>query len=280
MQKHLTLFIIQCFFCTHVCAQSGTNQGNEPVRKEYQQTLFQLSARADVVIEKPNVAVYLETLYNTNAVYASIIEQTRWNIKPGFDWGLTHKWHVGASVRINNNSSGIFNYTTRIYLQHRGKISSILFLKEFLYEQFNFVDGTSTTKSPNGTITSRQPAEGRVGIGLGLGRFIEVGQHNFGVFVSYRPYIQFDYVQDGIAFYGNRFIDYTNLRMDAGFLFNKICYTGLYACRDTNFSYVPASDPYNRNAITPSVGLVLNVLLFSNSLAEKTTASFSYFYTK
>ncbi len=281
MQKHFLFLLICCFaFITVTHAQSGTAQGNEPVQKQYQQPLYQVSGRADLVIDKPNVTLYLETLYNTNAVYASIIEQTRWNIKPGFDWGLTDKWHVGASARINANSGGVYNYTTRIYVQHRGKISTLLFLKEFLYEQFNFVDNTLSNISPSGTSTTRRPAEGRVGIGVGLGRYIGVGQHDFGVFVSYRPYIQFDYVQDGVAFYKNRFIDYTNLRIDAGFLFSKICYTGLYACRDTNFSYVPAADPYKRNVITPSVGFVLNVLLFSNNMAEKSTTSFSYFYTK
>lgn len=143
------------------------------------------------------------------------------------------------------------------------------------------MDGTvSNNTSVSGTTISRRPAEGRVGIGVGLGRFIRTGQHDVGVFLSYRPYVQFEYVQDGIAFYRNRFIDYTNLRIDAGFLFNKTCYTGIYACRDTNFSYVPASDPYNRNVITPSFGFALNILLFSNNAAEKTTGNFSYFYTK
>jgi hypothetical protein len=281
MQKQCFFLWISWFvFITDAQAQSGTKQGNEPVQKEYQQTLYQVSGRADLVIDKPNVTLYLETLYNTNGVYASIIEQTRWNIRPGFDWGLTEKWHVGASARINANNGGIYNYTTRIYIQHRGKISSLLFLKEFLYEQFNYVDNTLSNTSPGGTSTTRRPAEGRICIGLGLGRYIGVGQHDFGVFLSYRPYIQFDYVQDGVAFYKNRFIDYTNLRIDAGFLFSKVCYVGLYACRDTNFSYVPAADPYKRNAVTPSAGFVLNVLLFSNNLAEKSTANFSYFYTK
>lgn len=280
MQKYFLFLFIECFCSVVVYAQSGMNQGNDPVRKEYQQALFQLSGRVDIVMDKPNMTLYLESLYNMNGVYASIIEQTRWNIKSGFDWGITSKWHAGVSQRINGNNGGIYNYTTRFYIQHRGKIGSMILLKECLYEQFNFVDGTLNNTSVSGTTKTRRPAEGRVGIGLGLGRFIEVGDHDIGVFLSYRPYIQFDYVQDGVAFYQNRFIDYTNLRMDAGFLFNKICYAGLYACRDTNFSYIPAADPYNRNAITPSFGLMLNVLLFSNSMVAKTTDSFSYFYTK
>lgn len=279
MQKHLLFLFIECFFSVAVCAQSGA-YGNEPVRKEYQQTLFQLSGRVDVVIEKPNIILYLESLYNTNGVYASIIEQTRWNIKPGFDWGITDKWHIGGSERINSSNGSIYNYTTRFYLQHRGKIGSMLVLTECLYEQFNFVDGTLRNTSGSGTTMSRRPAEGRVGIGLGLGRFIPVGKHDIGIFLSYHPYIQFDYVQDGVAFYKDRFIDYTNLRLDAGFLINKTCYTGLYAGRDTYFSYYPAADPYNRNAITPAFGLVVNVLLFSNNADEKTTDTFSYFYTK
>ncbi|WP_018341469.1 hypothetical protein [Cytophaga aurantiaca] len=280
MQKYLLFLLIVCFTYKTVNAQSSTNQGNNTVHKEYQQTLFQLSGRVDAVIDKHNLTLYLESLYNTNGVYASIIEQTRWNIKPGFDWGISDKWHVGASERINSNNGGIYNYITRFYIQHRGKIGSTIILTEALYEQFNFVDGTLSNTSVNGTTLTRRPAEGRVSLGLGVGRFIGVKEHDIGIFLSYRPYLQFDYVQDGVAFYSNRFIDYTNLRLDAGFLFNKTCYTGFYACRDTNFSYVPASDPYNRNAITPSFGLVLNVLLFSNNMAEKTTDNFSYFYTK
>lgn len=280
MQKNLLFLFVTCLLTARVYGQSGTNQGNDPVHKEYQQTLFQMSGRVDVILDKPSATLYLESLYNTNGVYASIIEQVRWSIKPGFDWGITDKWHIGVSERINANNGGIYNYTTRFYVQHRGKIGSTLVLTECLYEQFNFVDGTLSNTSVNGTTTSRRPAEGRVGLGLGLGRFIAAGKHDVGIFLSYHPYIQFDYVQDGVAFYKNRFVDYTNLRLDAGFLFNKVCYAGLYACRDTYFSYVPASDPYNRNAITPVFGLVLNVLLFSNNMSEKTTDSFSYFYTK
>jgi hypothetical protein len=280
MQKNILFLFLQCLFSVALYAQSGINQGNDPVRKEYQQTLFQISARADVVIDKPNLTLYLESLYNINGVYASITERMRWNIKPGFDWGITDKWHIGASQRINGNNGGIYNYTTRFYMQHRGKIGPAIFLTEVLYEQFNYVDGTLGATSASGTTYSRRPAEGRVGIGLGLGRFIPAGKNDVGIFFSYHPYIQFDYVQDGVAFYSNRFIDYTNLRIDTGVLFNKICYAGLYASRDTNFSYMPVSDPYNRNAITPALGLVLNVLLFSNSMEERTADSFSYFYTK
>lgn len=272
--------IILIFILSVTTSAVAQSVGSVEVQKEYAKTLFQVSPRIDLVIDKPKITFYLEALYNVNGVYASIIEQTRWNIMPGIDWGMTDKWHVGAFERINSNSGGVYNYTTHVYLQHRGKIGSVLFLTKFFYEQFNFVDRTLNTTSINGTVTSRRPAEGRVGIGVGLGKFFDMGQNDFGVFVSYRPCIQFDYVKDGVAFYKDRFIDYTNLRLDAGFLFNKICYTGLYASRDTNFSYVPASDPYNRNLITPSFGVVLNVLLFSNNLTEKTVDSFSYFYTK
>src|SRR4051812_9426951 len=113
------LFLIICIQQSVQLVAQGTNQGNDPVHKEYQQTLFQMSGRVDVVIDTPNVTFYVESLYNTNGVYASITEQIRWNIKPGFDWGITDKWHVGVSERINGNNGGIYNYITRFYIQHR-----------------------------------------------------------------------------------------------------------------------------------------------------------------
>jgi len=236
-------------------AQSGTNNNNTnaPVEKQYRETLVQISPRMDIVIDKPRINIYLEALYNTNGVYASIIEQTRWNIKPGIDWGITDKWYVGGSERINMNGFGIYNYTTQVYFQHRGNIGKTLFLKECIYEQYNFTDAANT--SAGTTTLSRRPAEGRFGLGLGVGRYIPAAENHIGIFVSYRPYIQFDFVQDGVAYYNKRFIDYTNLRIDAGYLISNSFYVGLYASRDTNFSYVPASDPYKKNTITPVMAL-------------------------
>lgn len=261
-------------------SQTSTNAGSETVHKEYHQTLFQVSPRVDIVLDKPNVNIYLEGLYNTNAAYASIIEQMRWNVKPGIDWGITEKWYVGVSERLNMNSSGVYNYTTRAYIQHRGKIGKMIFLKELIYEQFNYADGTSTTVSGGAATLSRRPAVGRIGLGIGLGRYIPVAQNHLALFLSYRPNIQFDFVQDGVAYYSNRFIDYTILRLDAGYLINKSLYLGLYASRDTDYTYVPASDPYKNNSITPIYGIVCNVLLFADQQTEKELSSFRYFYTK
>jgi len=280
MQKYLLCLLINCIASVALNAQSGTNQGGEPVHKEYLQTLFQVSPRVDVVLNKNNANFYLEGLINTNGVYASIIEQTRWNIKPGIDIGLTDKWYVGASERINMNSAGVYNYTTQFYIQHRGELLGLNLLKEFAYEQFNFVDGTLNSTTVNGTSSTRRPAIGRFGIGLGLGKHVQVKENHVAVFLSYRPYIQFDYVQDGIAYFKNRFIDYTNLRMDVGYLVNKTYYIGLYASRDTNYTYVPASDPYNSNSITPIFGIACNILFYAGHDQGKSLSSFRYFYTK
>jgi hypothetical protein len=280
MRSLLLLIIIIITSSVELFAQATNNNStNAPVEKAYKQTLVQISPRMDIVIDKPRINIYLEGLYNTNGVYASIIEQTRWNIKPGIDWGITDKWYVGGSERINMNGFGVYNYTTQIYFQHRGKIGKTLFLKECIYEQYNFTDAGSTNTAGTTALT-RRPAEGRFGLGIGFGRYIPVAANHIGVFVSYRPYIQFDFVQDGVAYYNKRFIDYTNLRIDAGYLINKSFYIGLYACRDTNFSYVPASDPYKKNTVTPVYGITCNVLLFVNPSAEKELSSFRYFYTK
>ena len=271
------LAIVFVFITGRILAQTNSNA---PIHKEYRPALYQVSPRLDIVLNKSNVNIYLEGLYNTNAIYASFIEQTRWNVKPGVDWGITDKWYVGLSERVNMNSSGIYNYTTRAYIQHRGNIGKILFLKELIYEQFNFVDRTLANTSGGTTTLSRRPAEGRFGIGLGIGRYIPVAENHIAVFLSYRPNIQFDFIQDGIAYFNKRFIDYTNLRIDAGYLIKKSLYVGLYASRDTNYSYVPASDPYRSNSITPIYGIVCNILLFVDEQAEKELKSFRYFYTK
>lgn len=254
--------------------------GGIAVQKEYLHTLYQVSPRVDLVFEKNKVNFYLESLINGNAVYSSITEQTRWNIKPGVDIGLTEKLFVGASERINMNGAGVYNYTTRFYIQHRGKLAGLLFLKECIYEQYNYADGTLNTTTNNGTSSTRRPAIGRVGFGLGLGKYVPIDKNNFAIFLSYRPFVQFDFVQDGIAYFKDRFIDYTNLRIDIGYIVNNTCYIGLYASRDTNFSYVPASDPYNSNSITPIYGIACNVLFYTSHNQEKTQSSFRYFYTK
>lgn len=277
MHRCILFLIISLFHTPGLFAQSGVNT---PVQKEYLPTLFQISPRVDVVFEKNRMNFYLESLINGNAVYSSIIEQTRWNIKPGLDIGLTEKLFVGVSERINMNSAGVYNYTTGFYLQHRGKLAGLLLLKEFIYEQFNYVDGTLNSTTNTGTSSTRRPAIGRFGIGLGMGKYIPLKNNNICIFLSYRPFVQFDYVQDGIAYFKNRFIDYTNLRIDAGYLINNLCYVGVYASRDTNFSYVPASDPYNSNSITPIYGIACNMLFYASKSQQKTIDNFRYFFTK
>lgn len=275
MQRLFSLFIL-LFFSAGAVAQSST----VPVYKEYQQTLFQLTPRLDVVLKQSKVNAYLEGVYNTNALYASITEQTRWNIKPGIDIGLTSKWFAGVSERINVNGAGIYNYTTRLYVQHRGELFGLLFSKEFLYEQFNYTEGTLNTTTSSGTTATRRPMIGRVGIGLGLGKYIPVEKNHLAVFMSYKPFVQFDFVKDGVSFFKERFIDYTNLRIDAGYLIDNAYYVGVYASRETNYLYVPAAEPYNSNGITPVFGVACNFLLFVDPAQEKELSSFRYFYTK
>lgn len=263
-----------------ISAELVAQVGNTPVQKEYLHTLYQVSPRVDLVFEKNKVNFYLESLINGNATYSSITEQTRWNIKPGVDIGLTEKWFVGVSERVNMNGAGVYNYTTRFYVQHRGKIGGLLFLKECIYEQFNYVDGTLNSTTSNGTSSTRRPAVGRVGFGFGIGKYVPIKKNNLAIFLSYRPFMQFDFVQDGIAYFKDRFIDYTNLRIDIGYVVNNTYYIGLYASRDTNFSYVPAANPYDSNSITPIYGIACNVLFYTGQNQEKVLSSFRYFYTK
>ncbi|MBC7449861.1 MAG: hypothetical protein H7259_00075, partial [Cytophagales bacterium] len=181
----------------------------------------------------------------------------------------------------NVYDSKVYNVCTRLYLQHRGNIGSVLFSQELLYEQFNFTNNTMSTTTASGTITSRRPAEGRIGIGIGLGKYVKAGSNHIAVFASYRPYIQFDFKNDDASYYKDRFIDYTNLRIDAGYLIANQLYIGIYGERDTNFSYVTSADPYRLNSITPILGLVCNYLIFAGADKEKLgTKAFKYFYTK
>lgn len=284
MFKTLLLGILVCMDL-YVGAQTPPtyNASDAPVQKNYNDWLFQFNPRVDVLLKDNRTSLYLEGLINSKYAYASIIENYRWNAKLGIDYAASETWYVGIFTRLNNNSSGIYNYCTRLYGQHRGKIGPLLFSQELLYEQFNFTEGTLTTINSSGLVYSRRPAEGRVCIGFGLGKYFAVGHNQVAVFASYRPYLQFIFKNDGQlgSLYNDRWIDYTSLRLDVGYLIHKQLYIGLYGARDTNFGYRPAAVPYRSNDITPIVGLACNMLIFAGADKEKEgTNAFTYFYTR
>jgi len=282
MQKHILFLFIECFFSASVYAQSSTYYTADLVHKEYNKTLFQAAPRIDLVFIKPMINVYLAGVINTEGAYKSFVENRQWYAQAGIDIGLTHKWYIGLSTKVNGGVSDfdIYNYTTKMYVQYRGKIGKLIFLKDLLYEYFNFSKNTEVNVSSTGVIFSRRSPEGRLGLGFGLGRYFALGENHIGVFLSYKSYVQFDFDDNGNSVYKNRFIDYTTFRMDVGYLINHALYIGFYTTRDTNYMYVPASITYNNNSITPIVGIACNVMLFTKPKNEKQLSSFRYFYTQ
>jgi hypothetical protein len=269
------------FFCSIAflaTAQSSTTIG---LQKSYQQTIFQFAPRVDVAFDKIRLNVYWSGVINTDLVYKSLVENRQWYSQIGLDLGLSEKWYVGLSNRINGGATGknVYNYTTRLYVQHRGKIKTLLFLKEIVYEQFNFTSNTQAQVGPNGTSYSRRPAIGRIGLSVGIGKYFNVNENQFAVFISYKAYVQTDYGDKENILFKNRFIDYTNARFDLGYLINKTWYAGIYITRDTYYSYIPASIPYNINTITPVIGVACNLILHSKRINDKQLSSFRYFYT-
>jgi hypothetical protein len=282
MRKFL-IFIICMQQSLQLTAQSNSNSsGLVEVRKEYQKTLFQVAPRIDFVLDKPKINIYLAGAINTEGAYKSIVENRQWYAQAGIDMAVAEKWYIGLSTRANGGASGynVYNYTTRFYVQHRGKLGKLIVLKEALYEQFNFAANTEYNVTPTGSSYSRRSTEGRFGLGFGLGRFFPLNENHFAIFLSYRAYLQFDFENNGNSIYKNRFIDYTTFRLDAGYLINHVWYVGFYTTRDTNYMYVPASTPYNSNRIIPIVGIACNLMLFTKSKNEKQLSSFRYFYTQ
>jgi hypothetical protein len=273
--------IVTSLFCSIVFLASAQSSSIIDVHKSYQKEIFQFVPRVDVAFDNIRLNVYWSAVINTDVAYKSLIENRQWYSQIGLDLGLSQKWYVGASNRMNGGASGknIYNYTTRMYLQHRGKIKSLLFLKELVYEQFNFTSNTQVQVSPSGVTYSRRPAVGRIGLGFGIGKYFNVNENQFIVFLSYKAYLQIDYGDKENILFKNRFIDYTNARLDLGYLVNKTWYAGIYVSRDTYYSYIPASTPYNINTITPVIGVVCNLILHSKRTNDKQLSSFRYFYT-
>lgn len=273
--------ILALLFYSIVFFASAQSSSNILVQKKYKETLFQFAPRVDVAFDKIRLNIYLAGAINADHAYKSLVENRKWYSQLGLDLGLSEKWYVGISNRINGNAGlsrkNIYNYTTRGYIQHRGGIKSLLFLKEFIYEQFNYSNNTQVQIGSNGTSYSRRTAIGRIGLGLGIGRYFN--ENKFAVFISYKAFVQTDYGDKRNELFKNRLIDYTNARLDLGYLVNKTWYVGIYISRDTYYSYMPASVPYNTNTITPIVGLACNLILHSKRTIDKPLNSFRYFYT-
>ncbi|WP_299249734.1 hypothetical protein [uncultured Cytophaga sp.] len=271
--------ILTLLFYSIVFFASAQSSSNIPIQKKYKETLFQFAPRVDLAFDKIRLNLYLAGAINADHAYKSLVENRKWYSQLGLDLGLSEKWYVGISNRINGGSTAknSYNYTTKAYVQHRGKIKSLLFLKEFIYEQFNYSNNTQVQIGPNGTSYSRRPAIGRIGLGLGIGRHFN--ENKFAVFISYKAFVQTDYGDKRNELFKNRLIDYTNARIDLGYLVNKTWYAGIYISRDTYYSYIPASTPYNSNTITPIVGLAFNLILHSKRTIDKPLNSFRYFYT-
>ena len=290
----LSLICIVCVLIgAESIAQSSSTSGSADVVviKTYSPILLQFNPRIDILLKNNKTSFYLESIFNPQNNYNSIVESYNWNIKGGIDYAVTKKLYIGASERLNhgllvNNIGGLYNYATRLYLQHRGTIGKTLFLKELLYEQYDYVTGTSSTTSQVGSQSpivsiTKKPSIGRVGLGLGFGRYFKAGRNQIAVFVSYRAFLEFDLKYNSQSIFNNRFIDYTVFRLDAGYLLSKSLYIGLYATRDTNYGYIVAATPYDSNTITPILGLACNFILYANADSkEKGNEGFRYFYTK
>ena len=282
--------MVLVFMFAEAKAQSSSSTpaaADAQVIKTYAQPLYQFNPRIDFLLKNNRTSLYLESVMNVQYAYSSLVEQYYWNGKFGIDHAITNKMYIGISEKLNysflNSTSKIslYDYTTRVYLQHSGKIKSLLFLKEVLYEQFNYTNGTLTLNTNQGSTVTKLPTVGRIGLGLGLGKYFKIGKNQLAVFGSYRAFVEFDLKNNKNSYFNNRFIDYTLLRLDAGYLINKSLYIGVYVARDTNFGYVVASTPYDSNNITPIGGLVCNLILnpFSDSKKQENEA-FRYFYTK
>jgi hypothetical protein len=216
------------------------------VYHDYQPNAFNFSLRVENYLQNGSY-LFVEGLYKASESYYSTSEVFKEYLWAGYEHKASDKWYFGISGRILKYSEKYrgqkemdFSLITRVNVSHRGKISSLGFLKELTLDQ------TSSNSGQN---------YGRVGIAFGLYRKITLGKMNLFPVLSYKAYEIFD-LKNPNSFFKNRRIDLSRLRIDIYTKLHKNIYLGLYAMRETDFYYAlgySVPDPSNPSVILYSV---------------------------
>jgi hypothetical protein len=225
-------FILLLFITSSAVAQNVSDSAT--VRRDYNPTALNFSCRTE---------------YYLNKEYLWL----------GYEHKASEKWYFGISGRALQFPKET-SFITRINISHRGKISSLGFLKELTLEQVS---------------TKSNRHYGRVGLAMGLYKKLKIGKATIIPMLSYKAYEIFD-LKNPNNYFKNRFIDLTRMRFDIYFMAHKNVYLGIYAMRETEYYYAlgySVPDQYNPsviaytvpdykvNSITPTFGFSLNFIV-------------------
>lgn len=179
--------------------------------------------------------------------------------------GYEHKgsdhWYFGLSEKMVVLPSANI-YTSRVNINHRGKIGGIHFVKEGAFEFYKY----PKLNRPN-VIDMNY---GSVNLGVSLLKEFKINDNKFFVGVSYRGYYFFDFLKDGYSAYSKRLIDKTLLKVEVDYFITKRLLASLFFVKQTNYSYQLATTnsmgnvvtPESRiNDIMPTFGMALNFVM-------------------
>jgi hypothetical protein len=239
---------------TNLLAQS-TAVDSATVYRNYLPIRYQPTIRFDGIL-KTGAQLYGEAAVVFPDEYYSLNEFYRLYVAAGYEHKSTDHWYLGFSAKYNYSPtySGLI---PRVNITHRGKIGKTNFIKELNYEHLLFFS------------KYKREAEGRVSFMIGFSRNFVIAKKDLYVALSYRPYINFDFKNDGFSIYKNRGFDRARLRIDLLYKFTPSFYAGIYFSKDTEMYYTlggvsgqtgPYPD-YKMNRISSILGISLNFIL-------------------
>jgi hypothetical protein len=251
------IFILFLFILSEVAAQN-TNDSAQ-VRHDYQPTALNTSLRAEFYLKKGSY-FFAEGLYKASKSYYyytnEVFKEYLW---VGYEHKASEKWYLGISGRTLQFPKEV-SFISRVNVSHRGKISSVGFLKELTLDQI-----------------SRKSKQNyaRVGLAMGLYKKLKLGKATIIPVLSYKAFEIFD-LKNANSFLKNRLIDLTRMRLDIYFMVHKNLFLGIYAMRETDYYYTlgySIPDPSNPslilytvpdfkvNSVIPTLGFSLNFIL-------------------
>jgi hypothetical protein len=266
-RKSVLLFVlVATFLQTENEAVAQVNDSAQ-VRRDYQPNAYNFSLRIENYLTNGSY-FFAEGLYKASKSYYSTSEVFKEYLWAGYEHKAGDKWYLGISGRLLHYSQKTlrgtkeneFFFIGRVNMSHRGKISSLGFIKELTLDQISWGGNQNY---------------GRVGLALGLHKKITLGKISIFPILTYKAYQIFD-LKNSHSFFKNRRIDLSRLRLDIYLLLHKNIYFGLYTMCETDFYYAlgysvpdPANSSvilysvpdYKVNRIVPNFGLSLNFLI-------------------
>lgn len=179
----------------------------------------------------------------------------------GFEYRASEHWYLGGSEKIVL-TPGRNSFFTRINISHRGKLLGLRFIKEAALEHLKYPG----SDNPNNPVYN----EGRVSFSAALLKEWKIADRKFFAILSYRPYLIFDWVNDGFSAYNKRTIDKTRLKIEAAYFLSDRFLVSVFAMRDTDYTYqlptynanfTPISSEARLNKVVPTFGLTLNYVI-------------------